>query len=95
MCIELAFKNLRCNMLWCHFGRYFYSLRFRLGWFGWLHLVIDYLKVRKKTNKIISKTNNACPQHLDRFLVSIVPGSYSLLLPLDSHLKQNNLKIIS
>ena len=81
-------------MLWCHFGRYFYSLRFRLGWFGWLHFVRDYLRVRKKTNKVISKTINTYPQHLDRLLVSIVPGSYSLLLPLDGLLKQTNLKII-
>merc|ERR1719167_920817 len=64
-------------MLWCHLGRYFYSPRFCLVWFGWLHQVID------------------CPHHLDRMLVSIMPSSYSLLLPLHSHLKQNNLKIIS
>ena len=47
---ELAFKNLRCNMLWCHLGRYFYSPRFCLVWFGWLHQVIDCLRrLCKKT----------------------------------------------
>ena len=58
MCIELAFKNLRCNMSWCHLGRYFYSFRFRLIWFGWLHQVIDCLRrlCKKLTKSFLKQT---------------------------------------